>query len=96
MTTTGITNVTLPTSGTLVTNAVTTLSSLVSIGTITTGVWNGTDIAVADGGTGRSTSTTAYGLIAAGTTATGALQTLAAGATTQILVGGGASALPAW
>lgn len=55
-----------------------------------------TDVSVADGGTGRSTSTTAYGLIAAGTTATGAHQTLAAGATTDILVGGGASALPAW
>lgn len=56
----------------------------------------GTDVSVADGGTGRSTSTTAYGLLAAGTTATGAHQTLAAGATTEILVGGGASALPAW
>lgn len=56
----------------------------------------GTDVAVADGGTGRSTSTTAYGLIAAGTTATGAHQTLAAGATTEVLVGGGASALPVW
>lgn len=56
----------------------------------------GTDVAVTDGGTGRSTSTTAYGLIAAGTTATGAHQTLAAGATTEVLVGGGASALPAW
>jgi hypothetical protein len=56
----------------------------------------GTDVAVADGGTGRSTSTTPYGLIAAGTTATGAHQTIAAGATTDILVGGGASALPAW
>ena len=56
----------------------------------------GTDVAVTDGGTGRSTSTTAYGLIAAGTTATGSLQTLAAGATTDILVGGGAAALPVW
>lgn len=55
-----------------------------------------TDVLVSDGGTGRSTSTTAYGLIAAGTTATGALQTLAAGATTELLVGGGASALPVW
>lgn len=53
-------------------------------------------LAVGDGGTGRITSTTAYGLLAAGTTATGAHQTLAAGLTTQILVGGGASALPAW
>ncbi len=56
----------------------------------------GTDVPVTDGGTGRSTSTTAYGLLAAGTTATGAQQTLAAGATTEILVGGGASALPVW
>ena len=53
-------------------------------------------VTVAQGGTGRATSTTAYGLIAAGTTATGAHQTLAAGATTDILVGGGASALPSW
>jgi hypothetical protein len=51
---------------------------------------------VTSGGTGRTTSTTAYGLIAAGTTATGALQTLPTGATTQLLVGGGASALPVW
>lgn len=51
---------------------------------------------VGNGGTGRATSTTAYGLIAAGTTATGAHQTLAAGATTEILVGGGTSALPVW
>lgn len=53
-------------------------------------------VTVAQGGTGRATSTTAYALLAAGTTATGAHQTLAAGATTDILVGGGASALPAW
>jgi len=56
----------------------------------------GADVAVTDGGTGRSTSTTAYGLIAAGTTATGVQQTLAAGATTEVLVGGGAAALPVW
>ena len=53
-------------------------------------------VTVAQGGTGRATSTTAYGLLAAGTTATGAHQTLAAGATTDMLVGGGASALPVW
>lgn len=56
----------------------------------------GTDVPVADGGTGRSTGTTAYALVATGTTATGAQQTLASGATTEILVGGGASALPVW
>ena len=37
ITVTGVTGVTLPTSGTLVNSAVTTLSSLVSVGTITTG-----------------------------------------------------------
>lgn len=57
---------------------------------------SGTDVAVADGGTGRSTGTTAYCLIATGTTATGVQQTLGSGGTTQILVGGGASALPVW
>ena len=53
-------------------------------------------IAVLNGGTGRATGTTAYSLVATGTTATGAQQTLANGATTQLLVGGGASALPVW
>lgn len=53
-------------------------------------------VAVANGGTGRATSTTAYGLIAAGTTATGVHQTLATGATTDILVSGGSGALPVW
>lgn len=56
----------------------------------------GTDVAVTDGGTGRSTSTTAYGLLAAGTTATGAQQTLSTGTTGQILISGGSSAMPSW
>ncbi len=63
-----------------------------SSGTITLG---GT-LGVANGGTGRATGGTAYALIAAGTTATGVQQSLAVGATTDILVGGGAAALPAW
>jgi hypothetical protein len=62
----------------------------------TAGLTLATPLTVANGGTGRATSTTAYGLIAAGTTATGVHQTLPAGATTEILVGGGASALPEW
>jgi hypothetical protein len=61
---------------------------------LTTGV-TGT-LTVANGGSGRTTGTTAYALVATGTTATGAQQTLATGATTDILVGGGASALPVW
>ena len=46
------TAVTFPTTGTLVNSAVTTLSSLASIGTITTGTWNGSVIGAAYGGTG--------------------------------------------
>ena len=84
------------TGGTVAYTNVATLSSLASVWTITTGTWNATDIAVADGWTGRSTGTTAYSLIATGTTATGAQQTLANGATTEVLVWGGASALPVW
>ena len=38
-------------------DSITTLSNLVSIGTITTGVWTGTDVTVANGGTGLSTLT---------------------------------------
>lgn len=52
LTSSGSTNVTLPLSGTLVNNAVTTLSSLVSIGTVTTGVWQGTVVSPTFGGTG--------------------------------------------
>ncbi|MCP5004122.1 MAG: hypothetical protein GY941_09305, partial [Planctomycetes bacterium] len=56
---------------------------------------SGTDIPVTDGGTGRSTSTTAYGVICAGTTAAGVQQTVAsAGTSGQVLTSNGASALP--
>ena len=41
LTTTGLTNVTLPTSGTLVNTGVTSLSSLATVGTITSGTWSG-------------------------------------------------------
>lgn len=53
-------------------------------------------LTVTNGGLGVTTLTTAYGLVAAGTTATGAVQTLAVGLTTELLVGGGAGALPVW
>jgi hypothetical protein len=36
--------------------AITTTANLVTVGTITTGVWSGTDVAVAAGGTGASTA----------------------------------------
>jgi hypothetical protein len=53
-------------------------------------------VAVTDGGTGRATSTTAYGLIAAGTTATGAHQTIAPGTSGQFLKSAGGSSLGAF
>lgn len=62
----------------------------------TTGLELVSPLAITEGGTGRATSTTAYGLLAAGTTATGVQQTLAVGLATEILVGGGAAALPVW
>jgi hypothetical protein len=59
LTATANTSVTLPTTGTLVNTAVTTLSSLTSVGTIGTGVWQGTAVAVLYGGTGATTAATA-------------------------------------
>ena len=52
-------------------------------------------ISVAQGGSGRATATTAYGLLAAGTTATGAQQTVTPAAS-GFLKTTNASALPAW
>ena len=54
----------------------------------------GTDVPVADGGTGRSTST-AYAVVCGGTTSTAALQSVAGvGTSGQILTSNGASNLP--
>lgn len=52
-----------------------------------------TPVTVAQGGTGRNTATTAYGLIAAGTSATGVFQTIAPGTSGQFLKSAGAAAL---
>jgi hypothetical protein len=65
---TGPTNVTLPTSGTLVNSAVTQLVDLAGVGTITTGVWQGTPVAAPYGGTGQSVYAVGDILVASSTT----------------------------
>lgn len=83
---------TLTTSRTFQTNlASTSTASFNGSANVTPGV-TGT-LPVANGGTGRATSTTPYGIIAAGTGATTAQQTIAPGTTGQFLKSAGASAL---
>ena len=54
-------------------------------------------VIVTSGGTGLTTATTAYGVICAGTTATGAFQVLnTLGSSGQSLTSNGAGALPSW
>ena len=60
--------------------------AIVKTGTIATGVWNGTDIAVADGGTGASTLTDGGVLLGSGTGAVTPMAVLADG---EIVVGDG-------
>jgi len=70
--------------------------NITTLGTIATGVWNGTGITVPFGGTGLATFTTAYGVVCAGTTATGALQNAGVGAANQVFTSGGGGVLPSW
>lgn len=70
-----------------------TLGTLAALNTVTlTSNVTGT-LPVANGGTGRATSTTAYGLIAAGTGATTAQQTIAPGTSGTFLKSAGTGAL---
>jgi hypothetical protein len=91
LTTIGATNVTLPTSGTLVSTTTTSLPSIATVGTITTGIWNGTSVDATHGGTGLSAYVTGDLIIAS---ATNVLTTLHIGSTSQLLsvVGG----VPTW
>lgn len=71
-------------------------SGVVSAAAAGTDYYNpgGTDVSVADGGTGLS-STTAYAVLCGGTTSTGALQSIAGvGTAGQVLTSNGAGALP--
>jgi len=69
--------------------------SITTLGTIGTGIWNGTPITVPYGGTGINT-TTAFGVLCGGTTATNPLQNAGSGLSNQILVSNGVNALPTW
>lgn len=70
--------------------------NITAVGTITSGVWNGTAIDVSHGGTG-DTSFTAYSVICAGTTSTGNFQNVSGlGSIGQVLTSAGPAALPTW
>lgn len=79
------------TGGTVAYTNVATLSSLTSIGTIGTGVWQGTTIGVGYGGTGLASYTSGDIIYASGTTT---LSKLAKGTDGQLLTL--ASGVPAW
>lgn len=84
LTTAGATNVTLPTTGTLVNSAVATLSSLTSIGTIGTGVWQGTVVGATYGGTGVNNGSSTITLGGNLTTSGAFTTTLTATANTSV------------
>ena len=66
-------------------------STITTLGTITTGVWNSTDIAVADGGTGASTAADARTNIAAGGTQGSGVSTPALSRKVTKTIGDGAA-----
>jgi hypothetical protein len=96
-------NVTATSNATLTTlSALTTASSLASVGTITSGTWNGTTIAIANGGTGQASAAAAFAALSPLTTAgdiiyenaTPAPARLAVGSTGQVLTV--SAGLPVW
>lgn len=83
-------------------SGLTTATALASVGTITSGTWNGTAIAIANGGTGQATAAAAYNALSPMTTA-GDLEyeisantaaRLGIGSTGQVLTV--VAGLPAW
>jgi hypothetical protein len=82
--------------GSVVTGGLTFSGGLYMSGTSTAYAPGGTDVAVADGGTGGG-SFTAYAVICAGTTSTGPFQNVSGvGTAGQVLTSNGAAALPTW
>jgi hypothetical protein len=96
--TTAATNITLPTTGLVITDAVvslpslTTAAALATVGTITTGTWQGSTVAVGFGGTG-ATSFGAGGILYGN--GTSPIASSAAGVVGNLLVSGGAGT-PTW
>ncbi len=86
-------NVSFGTGGTVVYTNVTTLSSLASIGTITTGVWNGTSIDLAHGGTAANLTASNGGIVYS---TASALAILSGTATANKILYSGSSAAPNW
>lgn len=71
-------------------------SNITRLGTITQGIWNGTQIGVPFGGTGVGTFT-AYSVICGGTTSTGPLQNVSGlGTLGFVLTSTGPGSLPTW
>lgn len=76
-------------------------SDIATVGTITSGVWTGTTIAIANGGTGQTSAAAAFNALSPMTTAgdiiyggtSGAGTRLAAGTSSQVLIGG---TTPSW
>ena len=97
---TGTGNVVMSASPTLtgtIAGAAMTLSSTLNVTGVTTltGGLN-TPLTVANGGSGRLTATTAYAVIAAGTTATGAQQSIAPSTSGFVLTDNGVGVLPSF
>lgn len=84
ITTTGVTTVTLPTAGTLITNAVTALAGLITVGTIGTGTWEADAVTVPYGGSGLATITDHSVMLGSGV---GAVTPLVVGTTGKVLRG---------
>jgi len=76
----------------IVTTAAVNSAAATTVGTITTGVWNATDVALAAGGTNASLTAVNGGIVYSGASA---MAISAAGTSGQVLLSGGAAA-PTW